>query len=168
MNIFIVTLKTLLLAVFGSQPISSTQGLATRFGDPGDKLMGGRMSCTRTHMTPDQMVCAHRTLPCGTQVLVENVRNGRIAVCSVLDRGPFGAIVPSGRWRIKRHESEPGIWRGIVDLSPSMARALSFNGREPVRLYYSTHAASHQRPLARPHKKHGPKHHAQMKVASLP
>ena len=154
MNILIVTLKVLLLAVFGVQPITADEGLATRFGDPGDKLMGGRMSCTHRKMTADQMVCAHRTLPCGTPVVVENLRTGKFAVCAVLDRGPFGAIVPSGRWRIKRDPSEPGIWRGLVDLSPSVARALSFNGREQVRLFYPTRAAEHQRPLPAPRKRH--------------
>ena len=54
----------------------------------------------------------------------------------VLDRGPFGAILPSGDWGIKRHRDEAGDWRGILDLSPAVADALDFNGREKVHIFY--------------------------------
>ena len=43
------------------------RGLATRFGDPGDQLTGKHLSCTHQQMQPGQLVCAHRTLPCGTR-----------------------------------------------------------------------------------------------------
>jgi hypothetical protein len=42
------------------------------------------------------------------------------------------------------HRSEPGDWRGVIDLSPAVADALDFNGRERVRLFYQR-VASHLR-----------------------
>jgi rare lipoprotein A len=35
------------------------------------------------------LIAAHRTLPFGTQVRVHNLDNGRSAVVTVVDRGPF-------------------------------------------------------------------------------
>ncbi len=166
MNVFLATVRALMLAVFGSQPISSDHGMASRFGDPGDLYAGEHLSCTRQKMGPNQMVCAHRTLPCGTPIVVENIRNGRIAVCAVADRGPYGAIMKSGRWHIKRHEKDPGTWRGLIDLSPSMAKALAFNGFENVRLFYPTSAAENKRQLPLPKHKRPRQHHPIERVAS--
>ena len=59
-------------------------------------------------------------------------------MCRVLDRGPFGAILPSGDWGVKIRASEPGSWRGLIDLSPAVATALGHNGRERVRIVYQT------------------------------
>ncbi len=128
--------QLLLLALFGHAPVRIDRGLATRFGDPGDTLAGGRLACTGQKIGPTDLVCAHRTLPCGTVLVVENLRNRNLALCQVADRGPFGALLPSGEWAIKRTANDPGQWRGIVDLGPAVANALDFNGREKVRLYY--------------------------------
>jgi rare lipoprotein A len=38
---------------------------------------------------PGTMTAAHRTLPFGTRVRVTNLRNGRVAVVRINDRGPF-------------------------------------------------------------------------------
>ena len=35
------------------------------------------------------LIAAHRTLPFGTQVRVHNLDNGRTAVVTIVDRGPF-------------------------------------------------------------------------------
>jgi hypothetical protein len=67
---------------------------------------------------------------------LENPRTGRFALCEVLDRGPFGAIMPTGQWGVKIHRDEPGDWRGILDLSPAVADALGHNGRERIRVFY--------------------------------
>jgi len=40
-------------------------------------------------MNPSAMTAAHRSLPFGTKVLVENLSNGRSAVVTINDRGPF-------------------------------------------------------------------------------
>jgi hypothetical protein len=127
----------LLLAAFmGTANLQYDRGLATRFGDPGDRLAGRHLSCTHQAMQPGQMACAHRTLPCGTTLLLENPRNGRFAVCQVLDRGPFGAIMPTGSWGVKMTRHQPGNWRGILDLAPAVAKALGHNGRERIRVFY--------------------------------
>jgi rare lipoprotein A len=38
---------------------------------------------------PSAMTAAHRTLPFGTKVKVENLKNGRSVVVRINDRGPF-------------------------------------------------------------------------------
>ena len=63
-------------------------------------------------LTPDSMVVAHMTLPFGT--LVEFKYNGRRAVATVSDRGPFYA----GR---------------EFDLGPGIARVLGFEGVHTVQ-----------------------------------
>ena len=40
-------------------------------------------------MNPNALTAAHRTLPFGTKVLVENLNNGRSVVVRINDRGPF-------------------------------------------------------------------------------
>ena len=136
MGLLIEAARVLILTVLGATSMVSDRGVATRFGDPGDPLDGDHLSCTHVKMQPGQLACAHRTLPCGTVLVIENPRTRRVALCEVLDRGPFGALLPSGDWLIKRHRDEPGDWRGILDMSPAVANALDFNGREHVRIYY--------------------------------
>ena len=41
------------------------------------------------HMDPNELTAAHRALPFGTRVLVENLSNGRSVVVRINDRGPF-------------------------------------------------------------------------------
>jgi hypothetical protein len=136
--------RLILLALLGSATLVGEKGLATRYGDPGDKLTGKHLSCTQQPMQPGQLACAHRTLPCGSVLLLHNPRTKRFAVCEVLDRGPFGAILPSGDWGVKIHPSEPGKWRGILDLAPAVAQALAFNGRERIQMVHQK-VASHLR-----------------------
>jgi len=40
-------------------------------------------------MNPNALTAAHRTLPFGAKVRVENLRNGRAVVVRINDRGPF-------------------------------------------------------------------------------
>jgi rare lipoprotein A len=40
-------------------------------------------------MNPNELTAAHRSLPFGTKVLVENLANGRSVVVRINDRGPF-------------------------------------------------------------------------------
>jgi hypothetical protein len=136
--------RLLLALLVGTTAVSYERGVATRFGDPGDRLTGGHLSCTHQHLQPGQLVCAHRTLPCGTTLILENPRNGRFALCAVLDRGPWGAILPSGEWGMKLSRSEPGDWRGVLDMAPAVSDALGHNGRERIRIFYQR-VASHLR-----------------------
>jgi rare lipoprotein A (peptidoglycan hydrolase) len=128
--------RLLVLFLMGGASLTSDVGIATRFGDPGDRTNGAHLSCTHQPMQPGQLACAHRTLPCGSVLVLHNPRTRRLATCEVLDRGPFGAILPSGRWGVKIRASQPGTWRGIIDLSPAVAQALDHNGRERIELVY--------------------------------
>ena len=61
------------------------------------------------------LVAAHRTLPFGTSVLVQNRRNGKSVVVTIVDRGPF-------------------IKNRVIDLSTGAAAKLGFAGLEMVDL----------------------------------
>lgn len=97
-------------------------------------------------------VCASRDLPCGTILNVRRVDNNKIARCVVGDRGPYGACVPSkkntracgrgqkwinGRNFIKKKKPmNLATWRGILDMTPRLARALGVKNRlVPVFIY---------------------------------
>jgi hypothetical protein len=149
MTLILGLLRLLTVTLFGATALETETGIATRFGDPMDFLSGSHLKCTQGKMQDGQMVCAHRTLPCGTVVMLENVRTGRFAVCQVLDRGPYGANLPNGHIGLKTRAREPGTWRGVVDLSPAVASALNLNGRERVRMFYQK-VARHLR-LGRDH-----------------
>ncbi len=144
MALFFAAARLLLAAFVGLSSMCYERGLATRFGDPGDWLAGEHLSCSHQRLQPGQLACAHRTLPCGTTLILENPRNGRFALCEVLDRGPFGAILPSGQWGMKIRASQPGDWRGVLDLAPAVSRALGHNGRERIRFFYQR-VANHLR-----------------------
>lgn len=136
MTLVLDTLRLIAMALLGLQPMSAERGMATRFGDPGDMLAGDHLYCTGKKIGPKQLACAHRTLPCGTVVVLENPRTGRFAVCEVLDRGPFGAKLDTGEWAFKIRATDPGRWRGVIDLAPAVSDALDHNGQERVRLFY--------------------------------
>ncbi len=112
--------------------------MASRFGDPGDRWAGGRLRCQRL-MSPRAFRralpygVAHRTLPCGAELRIYDLRTGRASRAVVLDAGPWGAI-HRGRWRVKRTEQEPGRWRGILDTLPPVAARLRLTGLDPVLL----------------------------------
>ncbi len=129
-------LRVLLATLLSSAPVAIESGLAAVYGYPGDHLTGGPLACTGKVLRPTDRVCAHRTLPCGTTLVIQSLRSRRIATCQVLDRGPYGARLPSGRFVIKTHSQERGTWRGVVDLSPAVARMLGVHTSEPVRLFY--------------------------------
>jgi rare lipoprotein A len=91
-------------------------GLASWYGLP----YHGRRTASGEVYDMTQMTAAHRKLPFGTRLLVENLRNGRVAEVVVNDRGPFVA----GR---------------ILDLSHAAAQVLDgvAAGVFPVRLQIS-------------------------------
>jgi rare lipoprotein A len=64
---------------------------------------------------PEDFTAAHRTLPFGTLVHVDNQTNGRYAVVRITDRGPF-------------------IKERVIDVSQVAARALGISGLTPVCL----------------------------------
>ncbi len=72
---------------------------------------------------PKDFTAAHRSLPFGTLVHVDNKENGRSAIVRITDRGPF----TSGR---------------IIDLSQAAARQLRISGLTQVCLDILSAAAS--------------------------
>jgi hypothetical protein len=81
------------------------------------------MACNQKDVPQDEPLCAHRWLPCGTDVVVVNLERKGAAVCKVTDRGPYG-VDRSGRWR------------GVIDLTPQVATQVRLDGRDGVRLFY--------------------------------
>src|SRR5579871_6822935 len=100
--------RILLLALLGSPQVVTEDGKAAVYGHAGDRLAGGPLACSGKRLSQQDLVCAHRTLPCGTQLLVFSLRTQRIAACRVLDRGPFGARLSSGKFVIKKRPSQKG------------------------------------------------------------
>ena len=129
-------LLVLLATLLSSAPVGTESGVAAVYGYPGDRLAGGPLACTGKLLRAEDRVCAHRTLPCGTPLLIQSMRSRRLATCQVLDRGPYGARLPGGRFVIKTRPSARGMWRGVVDLSPAVARMLGVRTSEPVRIIY--------------------------------
>ena len=123
-------LATLIAFLLHSTPAEPTC-LATVFGYEGDEHKGGEAVCLHRDLRPDDIGIAHRDLPCGTRVTIENPRTGKVVVAKVVDHGPYGANVGK-HWVIKRRASDPGIWRGCVDLTMRAARLIGHNGFEPV------------------------------------
>lgn len=64
------------------------EGLASWYGGDGDGF-AGRPTANGETFDPEQFTCAHRTLPLGSFVEVENLLNRKRAVLRVNDRGPF-------------------------------------------------------------------------------
>ena len=60
-------------------------GIASWYGHP----YHGRTTASGEVYDMDEMTCAHRTLPFGTRLRVENLENGRSTTLRVNDRGPF-------------------------------------------------------------------------------
>jgi rare lipoprotein A len=58
-------------------------GQASWYSLPGNKTANGE------RMNPSDLTAAHRSLPFGTRVVVENLSNGRSVVVRINDRGPF-------------------------------------------------------------------------------
>ena len=99
-----------LLQVFFWRPASADEcGLASVYATVTEETASGEDTL------PENFTAAHRTLPFGALVHVDNQKNGRSAVVRVTDRGPF----ISGR---------------IIDLSQVAARTLGISGLTPVCL----------------------------------
>ncbi len=70
-------------------------------------------------MDPNELTAAHRSLPFGTRVLVENLTNGRSVVVRINDRGPF----VGGR---------------IIDLSKAAAQSIGMLGTGTAQVRITT------------------------------
>jgi rare lipoprotein A len=70
---------------------------------------GGPLTATGERYNPQGMTAAHRTIAFGSKVRVTNLRNGRSAIVTINDRGPYSG----GR---------------IIDLSAAAAEAVGIKG----------------------------------------
>jgi rare lipoprotein A len=82
-------------------------------------------------MNPSTMTAAHRSLPFGTKVLVENLSNGKSVLVTINDRGPFIA----GR---------------IIDVSKAAASSLGMLGSGTARVKVSSSGGGSSKVAAKP------------------
>ena len=110
-------IQYVLAAVF---QVGVDDGYATRFGDEGDIHAGGDMACTQTPVPQDEPVCAHRWLPCGTEVVV-------------LNQERRGATTSEGAQRGEGiREVDGADHRRPIDVSAGAARSLTLQGAAPA------------------------------------
>ena len=86
----------------------SETGIASRYSSL-SKTASGRRAAAR------DMVAAHRTLPFGRRVQVENLKNGKSVTVIIIDRGPF-------------------VKSRIIDLSSGAAEILGLADLQRVRI----------------------------------
>jgi rare lipoprotein A len=87
---------------------NAEDGIASHYG----RSSGSKVACGG-ELNESALTAAHRTLPCGARVRVENKRNGRSIIVTINDRGPH-------------------LKSRILDLTPAGARALNFSGLAQV------------------------------------
>jgi rare lipoprotein A len=86
-------------------------------------------------MNPNELTAAHRSLPFGTKVLVENLANGRSVVVRINDRGPFigGRIIDLSK------AAAASI--GMIDAGTAKVRVTAAGGSALAALGESTSGA---------------------------
>lgn len=92
----------------GDTGSGGTTGMASFYWQPQRVASGGWFN-------PNAMTAAHKTLPFGTRVRVTHVGNGRSAVVTINDRGPY----VGGR---------------IIDLSKAAASAINMTGQGVAKI----------------------------------
>ena len=87
-------------------------------------------------MDPNELTAAHRSLPFGTRVLVENLTNGRSVVVRINDRGPFigGRIIDLSK------AAAESI--GMIDAGTAKVRVMTTTGTDGGALAALGEAAS--------------------------
>lgn len=108
----------------GAPPVREA-GVATWYGDYN---WHGDITANGDRFRPyEEATCAHRTLPLGTVVMVEDPDTGRRMWCRITDRGPYIVVGPDGRRRAVEATYAPGPderWEGVVDMSAEAAQRL--------------------------------------------
>lgn len=155
----VIILAAAMLVPSVAQAQMPSVGLATVFANIDkktgevEKMAGEKFFCLNRKVDTKTFGVAHRWLPCGTIVLVVNIRNGRTVKAPVIDRGPYHAVPKEcsrsalgryvghdcwkrGRTIVKaRLVSRKWVHANIVDVTPPVARKLRLRGKEPVLLY---------------------------------
>jgi len=99
------------------KPLAFEKGIASTYGE-GDGFEGNRTACGQIFHTSVVQI-AHKSLPCGTMVRVEDVDTGRSVDAEVTDRGPYvsGRIVDLSWGAFKQLDpTGPGLLRVNVYL----------------------------------------------------
>ena len=100
-----------------SAPAAYETGVASTYGE-GDGFEGNLTACGKVFHT--QMVqVAHKSLPCGTMIRIEDADSGRSVFAQVTDRGPYipGRIVDLSWGAFQQLEpSGPGLLQVTVYL----------------------------------------------------
>jgi rare lipoprotein A len=86
-----------------ADPWHAEKGLASYY----DKEFQGRKTASGERFSPKGMTAAHRKLPLGTKVMVENLDTGETAEVKITDRGPHADVK-----------------RRIIDLSKAAAESI--------------------------------------------
>jgi rare lipoprotein A len=131
-------------------------------------------------MNPSEMTAAHRSLPFGTKVLVENLSNGRSVVVRINDRGPFvgGRIIDvskaaasvlgmlgSGTAQVKVSSSGGGSPK-IANSSESPIKVASASGGKPAKMGSTSGDTPANTPVIRSAKMEGAPARKPVKIAS--
>ena len=94
-----------------TQPSSAELGIASWYGQP----FQGRLTASGETYDMEKMTAAHRTLPFGAKVRVQNLVNQKSVEVRINDRGPF-------------------VKDRIIDLSHAAAQAIGMQGIANIRL----------------------------------
>jgi rare lipoprotein A (peptidoglycan hydrolase) len=100
-----------------TRPVVFERGIASTYGE-GDGFEGNRTACGQIFHTSVVQI-AHKSLPCGTLVRVEDADTGRSIDAEVTDRGPYvpGRIVDLSWGAFKQLDpTGPGLLRVNVYL----------------------------------------------------
>jgi rare lipoprotein A len=109
-----------------ADPWYSEKGLASHYG----KEFQGKKTASGERFSPTEMTAAHRKLPLGSKVMVENMENGEKVEVKITDRGPY---------------ADPK--RRIIDLSKAAANSIGLveQGVGPVRVTVTEEPAKAQK-----------------------
>lgn len=97
----------------GDRPFEE-EGESSWYGGDGDGF-AGKPTASGEIFDPSALTCAHRTLPLGSSIEVENIQTGKRVLLRVNDRGPFAR----GR---------------VLDVSRRAAKDLGFLGQGTARI----------------------------------
>lgn len=78
------TILTIFFLAFSCVVFAQEKGKASYYS----KRFTGARTASGARLNNDSLVCAHRTYPFGTKLIVKNVTNGKEVVVKVIDRGP--------------------------------------------------------------------------------
>ncbi len=85
---FLLRTKVVLAGLLGAALLPADLAQAQQVGHASWYALYSR-TASGEMMNPSALTAAHRSLPFGTKVLVENLANGRSVVVRINDRGPF-------------------------------------------------------------------------------